>query len=69
MPPGHDWVVHLTNSGSEAIDLALLMARASTGRMGDLLSPRPRVTMAQPSVRNRLRVSRAFVIRCRNSAA
>jgi alanine-glyoxylate transaminase/(R)-3-amino-2-methylpropionate-pyruvate transaminase len=37
MPPGHDWVVHLTNSGSEAIDLALLMARASTGRI-DLLS-------------------------------
>ena len=31
MPGGEDWVVHFTNSGSEAIDLALLMARSSTG--------------------------------------
>ena len=33
MPKGHDWVVHFTNSGAEAIDLALLMARASTGNI------------------------------------
>jgi alanine-glyoxylate transaminase/(R)-3-amino-2-methylpropionate-pyruvate transaminase len=31
MPKGHDWVVHFTNSGAEAIDLALMMARASSG--------------------------------------
>lgn len=31
MPPGHDWVVHLVNSGAEAIDLAYAMARAHTG--------------------------------------
>lgn len=31
MPKGHDWVVHFTNSGAEAIDLALLMARSKTG--------------------------------------
>lgn len=31
MPAGHDWVVHFTNSGTEAIDLAIMMARASTG--------------------------------------
>jgi alanine-glyoxylate transaminase/(R)-3-amino-2-methylpropionate-pyruvate transaminase len=30
MPAGHEWVVHFTNSGSEAIDLALLMARSHT---------------------------------------
>ncbi len=30
MPSGHDWVVHFTNSGAEAIDLALLMARSFT---------------------------------------
>jgi alanine-glyoxylate transaminase/(R)-3-amino-2-methylpropionate-pyruvate transaminase len=30
MPPG-DWVVHLVNSGAEAIDLAYAMARAATG--------------------------------------
>ncbi len=30
MPTGHDWVVHLTNSGAEAVDLALLMARSHT---------------------------------------
>ena len=33
MPPGHDWVVHFTNSGAEAVDLALLMARSSTGNI------------------------------------
>ena len=33
MPKGHDWVVHFTNSGAEAIDLALLMARAATGNV------------------------------------
>lgn len=31
MPEGHDWVVHFTNSGAEAIDLAMMMARAHTG--------------------------------------
>lgn len=31
MPKGHDWVVHFTNSGAEAIDLAIMMARAHTG--------------------------------------
>lgn len=31
MPAGHDWVVHFTNSGAEAIDLALMMTRAATG--------------------------------------
>lgn len=36
-PKGHDWVVHLTNSGSEAVDLALMMARAATGHT-DFLS-------------------------------
>ena len=30
MPQGHDWVVHFTNSGAEAIDLALMMARSHT---------------------------------------
>ena len=29
--PGERWVVHFTNSGSEAVDLALLMARRFTG--------------------------------------
>ena len=37
MPPGYDWVVHFTNSGAEAIDLALMMARTYTGR-SDLVS-------------------------------
>ncbi len=37
MPAGPDWVVHFTNSGAEAIDLALLMARSYTGRI-DFLS-------------------------------
>ncbi len=31
MPAGEDWVVHFTNSGAEAIDLALMMARTHTG--------------------------------------
>ena len=31
MPDGHDWVVHFTNSGTEAIDLAMMMARGYTG--------------------------------------
>ncbi len=39
MPKGHDWVVHLTNSGSEAIDLAMTMARTYTGNL-DILSLR-----------------------------
>lgn len=39
MPKGHDWVVHFTNSGAEAIDLALLMARSYTGNI-DMLSLR-----------------------------
>ena len=33
MPAGHDWVVHFTNSGAEAADLALLMARSHTGNI------------------------------------
>ncbi|TPK80128.1 aspartate aminotransferase family protein [Mesorhizobium sp. B2-4-13] len=37
MPAGHDWVVHFTNSGAEAIDLALLMARSHTGSI-DMLA-------------------------------
>jgi alanine-glyoxylate transaminase/(R)-3-amino-2-methylpropionate-pyruvate transaminase len=37
MPEGHDWVVHFTNSGAEAIDLALLMARTHTGNI-DMLA-------------------------------
>jgi len=39
MPTGHEWVVHLTNAGSEAIDLAMTMARTYTGNL-DLLSLR-----------------------------
>lgn len=39
MPEGHDWVVHLTNSGSEAVDLAMTMARTYTGNL-DLLALR-----------------------------
>ena len=31
MPPGEQWVVHFMNSGAEAIDMALLLARAYTG--------------------------------------
>lgn len=30
MPRGHEWVVHFMNSGAEATDLALLMARSYT---------------------------------------
>ena len=33
MPEGHDWVVHFTNSGAEAVDLALLMARRAAGNI------------------------------------
>jgi len=39
MPVGEDWVVHLTNSGAEAIDLALMMARSYTGN-NDVLALR-----------------------------
>ncbi len=39
MPKGQDWVVHFTNSGSEAIDLAMVMARTYTGHL-DLLALR-----------------------------
>lgn len=39
MPEGHDWVVHFTNSGAEAIDLAMTMARTYTGNL-DLLALR-----------------------------
>jgi alanine-glyoxylate transaminase/(R)-3-amino-2-methylpropionate-pyruvate transaminase len=39
MPEGHDWVVHFTNSGAEAIDLALMMARSFTGNI-DMLALR-----------------------------
>lgn len=39
MPKGHDWVVHLTNSGSEAVDLAMAMARTYTSNL-DLLALR-----------------------------
>jgi alanine-glyoxylate transaminase/(R)-3-amino-2-methylpropionate-pyruvate transaminase len=39
MPAGHDWVVHFTNSGAEAVDLALVMARSHTGNT-DMLSLR-----------------------------
>lgn len=31
MPEGPDWVVHLVNSGAEAVDLAFLLARLYTG--------------------------------------
>ena len=31
-PSGEDWVVHLVNDGSEAVDLAVQMARVYTGR-------------------------------------
>ncbi len=39
MPKEHEWVVHFTNSGSEAIDLAMVMARTYTGHL-DLLALR-----------------------------
>ena len=31
LPAGHDWVVHFVNSGAEAIDLAVLVARLHSG--------------------------------------
>jgi len=39
MPSGQEWVVHFTNSGAEAADLALLMARNYTGNI-DMLALR-----------------------------
>ena len=36
-PEGEEWVVHFTNSGAEAIDFALLLARSHT-RTNDVLS-------------------------------
>ena len=39
MPNGHEWVVHFTNSGSEAVDLAMTMARTYIGNL-DLLALR-----------------------------
>jgi alanine-glyoxylate transaminase / (R)-3-amino-2-methylpropionate-pyruvate transaminase len=39
MPKGHDWVVHFTNSGTEAVDLALVMAQHHTGNI-DMLALR-----------------------------
>ena len=39
MPDGPEWVVHFTNSGAEAIDLAMVMARTYTGNL-DLLALR-----------------------------
>ncbi|KAB2848764.1 MAG: aminotransferase class III-fold pyridoxal phosphate-dependent enzyme, partial [Hyphomicrobiaceae bacterium] len=39
MPKGHDWVVHFTNSGAEAIDLALVMAQQHTRNI-DMLALR-----------------------------
>jgi len=37
MPAGEDWTVHLCNSGAEAIDMALLLARSYTGNI-DIVS-------------------------------
>lgn len=39
MPKGHDWVVHFTSSGAEAIDLALVMAQSYTRNI-DMLALR-----------------------------
>ncbi len=39
LPTGHDWVAHFVNSGAEAIDLAVLVARAYT-RNFDMLTLR-----------------------------
>jgi len=39
LPGNVEWVVHFTNSGAEAIDLAMAMARTSTGNL-DLLALR-----------------------------
>ena len=32
-PPDQEWVVHLVNSGAEAVDVAVMMARLYTGRL------------------------------------
>jgi alanine-glyoxylate transaminase/(R)-3-amino-2-methylpropionate-pyruvate transaminase len=37
MPAGEEWVVHLCNSGAEAIDMAILLARSYTGN-NDIIS-------------------------------
>ncbi len=37
MPAGEDWVVHFMNSGAEAIDMAILLARSYTGNL-DIIS-------------------------------
>ena len=37
MPAGEDWAVHFMNSGAEAIDMAILLARAYTGNT-DIIS-------------------------------
>ncbi|MEM7562570.1 MAG: aspartate aminotransferase family protein [Pseudomonadota bacterium] len=37
MPAGEEWTVHLMNSGAEAIDMALLLARSYTGN-NDVIS-------------------------------
>ena len=37
MPPGEEWTVHLMNSGAEAIDMAILLARSYTGNI-DIVS-------------------------------
>ncbi len=39
MPAGEEWVVHFTTSGTEAIDLAMMIARAHTGNL-DLIALR-----------------------------
>ena len=39
MPKGYEWAVHFTNSGAEAVDLAMAMARTYTGNL-DLLALR-----------------------------
>ncbi|GAB6143251.1 aspartate aminotransferase family protein [Desulfocicer niacini] len=39
LPPGEDWVAHFVNSGAEANDLAMLMARLYSGNF-DILSLR-----------------------------
>lgn len=39
LPKGHDWVVHFTNSGAEAVDLAMTIARTYTSHL-DLLALR-----------------------------
>ncbi len=39
MPKGHDWVVHFTSSGAEAVDLAMVMAQTHTRNI-DMLALR-----------------------------